>query len=107
MNGAFASNQFDSSGREFTLRLCYACRYIFERRRYPKRAGGAVPALVAGVKNTWKQSLGTRNAVTGAFTCPLNPCSSWSLPGCGRENRARDTKCDSCNRIIRVDWHVG
>lgn len=65
------------------------------------------PVSPTGVKPTgWRGSLGTWG-VNGGFTCPVNPVSGWGVPGCGTENRARDNKCDTCHRVLRVDWQVG
>lgn len=54
----------------------------------------------------WRGSLGSWG-VGGAFTCPVNELEEWDLPGCGKVSRVRDTKCDSCQRVLRVDWQVG
>lgn len=60
-----------------------------------------------GVKPTgWRGSLGAWSP-SGAFTCPVNPVKGWGIPGCGKENRARGIKCDTCHRCLRVDWQVG
>ncbi|CAM9414628.1 unnamed protein product, partial [Scytosiphon promiscuus] len=60
----------------------------------------------AAVLLPWKDSLGSWGD-SGGFTCPVNPIPEWNLPGCGKESRARDTKCEACGRVLRVDWQVG
>lgn len=67
---------------------------------------GGVAAVAERASVSWRGSLGSWDAA-GAFTCPVNACETWDLSGCGNMNRPRDTKCDSCNRMLRVDWHVG
>lgn len=79
-------------------------------------SGGSAPSTAAVVVTTapstsaiipsWKDSLGSWG-YSGAFTCPVNPIPEWNLPGCGKESRARDTKCEACGRVLRVDWQVG
>ena len=69
--------------------------------------GGDVVVVDAPEKPApWRGSLGEWRP-SGGFTCPVNPVEAWGLPGCGKESRARDTKCDSCGRYLRVEWHVG
>lgn len=65
-----------------------------------------LPTTIPVSTTGWRDSLGSWGS-SGAFTCPVNPLEAWDIPGCGKESRARDTKCDSCHRVIRVDWQVG
>lgn len=68
--------------------------------------GAASAAASRENLGTWRGSLGSWG-VGGAFTCPVNELEEWDLPGCGKVSRVRDTKCDSCQRVLRVDWQVG
>lgn len=70
------------------------------------RQAMAPPSLAHALKMRWKASLGVWGA-NGVSTCPMNPVEEWGLPGCGKESRARDVKCDHCQRFLRVDWQVG
>lgn len=55
---------------------------------------------------SWRGTLGSW-AASGGFTCPVNPIEAWGIPGCGKESRARDNKCSSCQRVLRSEWLVG
>ena len=72
-------------------------------------SGAAVTGATSssrGAVSNWKGSLGFWGP-GGGFTCPVKPLEEWDLPGCGKYSRARDSKCDSCHRVLRVDWLVG